>query len=208
MSQSKNGMLVAVTLAGLVLTSACQSEAGPEPLPPAESSTTAAVTPRPSPTQPAAWESKFTPRQLRAYESALRRYQEYETRSEPIWRAGEANARTERFFKGYFFAWLNQQRRLAVYEEAEVRSFGLGRTLSSRPTRIVASGGSGGQSVTIRQCVDFNGTRTTQYGKVTKKFTRKPQVRTITLSRYNGPEAPWMISSLKTSLGKQPCSVA
>lgn len=207
MNQGRNWLLVAVTLAGLVLTSACQNESRPEPLPPAEPSNTTAATPRPSPTPAQAWESKYTPRQLRTYEAALRRYQEYETRSEPIWRAGEANAQTERFFKEYFLGWFNQQRLLATYEKYEVRLIGLGRTLSSRPTRIVAAG-SDGQSVTIKQCVDFNRTRTTQYGKETKKFTKKPQVRTITLSRFDRPDAPWIITELQTSLGKRPCSAA
>ena len=179
MNQWRNWLLAAVTFAGLVLTSACQNEAQPEPLPPAESSNTTAVTPRPSPTQAPAWESKYTPRQLRAYEAALHRYEEYETKSEPIWRAGKANARTERFFKEFFFSWANQQRILTTYEQVEVRSFGLGRTLSSRPTRIVFS--NEGESVTIRQCVDFNKTRITQYGKRVKQVTNKPQVRIVTL---------------------------
>jgi hypothetical protein len=207
MSQSRTGILVAVTFAGLVLTSACQSEAGPEPLPPAESSTTAAVTPRPSPTQPASWESKYTPRQLRAYESALRRYQEYETRSEPIWRAGKATPQTRAFFKEYFLGWFNQQRLLATYEQVEVRMFGLGRTLRSRPIRVAFA--DDGESVTIKQCVDFSTTRTTQYGKKTKKLTTRPQVRVVTLSRFTRPsEAPWKITDVENPRGGRPCSGA
>lgn len=207
MAQWKKHAFATAVFAALMFTSACENDTGAQPLPPGESSTPAPTTASPSPTRPA-WESTYTSQQLRTYEAALRRYQEYETQAEPVWRAGKANARTERFFKKYFFAWPNQQRRLATYEEVEVRTFGLGRTLSSRPTRIIASGGDGGQSVTIRQCVDFNTTRTTQYGKVTKKFTTKPQVRIVTLSRFNRPEAAWMISDLQTSLGKRPCSAA
>jgi hypothetical protein len=207
MNQFKNQIVAVVTLAGLVFTSACQNDSGAEPLPSAtNSSTTAAATPRPIPTRAPDWESRYTPRQLRAYEAALRRFQEYETRSEPIWAAGKANAQTERFFKMYFLDWFNQQRLLTTYEDNEIRLFGLGRTVSSRPTRVAIS--DEGESVTIKQCVDFNTTRTTQHGKETEKFTRKPQVRAIVLSRYNRPEAPWIITHLKTSLGKRPCSAA
>jgi len=207
MNQWRSRILVAATFAGLVLTSACRTEAGPEPLPPAESSTTVAPTPPPDSTPAPAWESKYTPRQLRAYEAALRRYQEYETRSEPIWRAGRATPQTRAFFREYFLGWFNQQRLLATYERVKVRTFGLGRTLSSRPTRIAASGGDG-QSVTIRQCVDFNTTHTTQYGKRVKQVTQRPQVRIITLSRFDRPEAPWIITKLNNSQGKRPCSAA
>jgi len=206
MNHWRSRTLVAVTLAGLTLTSACQSDAGPEPLPPAESSTTAAVTPRPSPTQPAGWESKYTPRQLRSYEAALRRYEEYETKSERIWRVGRATPQTERFFKKYFFAWANQQRLLALYERNEVQIHGTPAVLRSEPTRVAVS--DEGESVTIKQCVDFNASHTVQYGKETKKLSKKPQVRIVTLSRFNRPEALWRMSSIKTFQGKRPCSAA
>ena len=206
MKQWRNQMLVTVTLAGVMLTSACQGEAEPEPLPPAESSTTAPVTPSSSPAPAPAWESKYTPRQLRTYESALRRYQEYETKSEPIWRAGKANARTEHFFKEYFFAWPNQQRLLALYEENEVQIHGTPAVLRSQPTRVAMS--DEGESVTIKQCVNFNASRTIQYGKETKKLSKRPQVRIVTLSRFNRPDALWRMSKIKTFQGKRPCSAA
>ena len=207
MRQPKKLALAAAIGASTVFISACQDDTGTRPLPPAESATAASTAASPSPTPPA-WEAKYSERQLRTYEAALRRYQEYETKSEPVWRAGKATDQTEHFFKEYFFAWPNQQRLLTTYEQNKVRMFGLGRTLSSRPTRIVASGDSGGQSVTIRQCVNFNTTNTTQYGKGTKKLTTKPQIRIVTLSRFNRPGAPWKISEIRNSQGNRPCSAA
>lgn len=205
MNQWRNPVLVAVTLAGLALTSACQNESRPEPVPPAESSNTTAATPRASPTPAPAWESTYTPRQLRAYEAALRRYQEYETKSEPIWRAGKATAQTEQFFKEYFFAWRNQQRLLTTYEQVDVQIHGTPTVLRSQPTRV-AFADDDSESVTIRQCADYSNVTGYQYGKPTKRVANEPQIRVAVLTRFAGQQqTPWQITELRTSKGNRPC---
>ena len=197
----------ATVCTGLILTAACQnSEDVPKPLPPVETSTstTPSESPSTSPTQPPAWQAKYTKQEIAAYEAALDQYATYEQRSEPIWREGKATPAAEQLFKEYFLGWQNQLSRLRLYESSEVQIHGVPTVLDSRPTRVALS--KDGQSVTIRQCVDFNPVSTFQYGDRAPSVKDKTRPREIVLSRSVGAkETSWRISVLKLRKGNAQC---
>ena len=81
--------VVAVSFVLVAFMAACGGGGDEPEATPSSSSTPPSQSP--SPTEPSptetAWQDKYTDAQLGAYEEALARYQEYETRSEPIWAA-------------------------------------------------------------------------------------------------------------------------
>ncbi len=194
-----------VLCAGLLLTAGCQNNNDPQPLPPAETTSSPTTTPSPSATTTApAWESKYSPTQIAAYNGALRRFEEYERKSEPIWRAGKATPATEKFFKEYFSTWFVQQDRLNSYERVNAQIHGIPKVVTSRPTRIKSS--ADGQSVTIRQCADFSGVKGIQNGEPVPPAKDLTRERTLLLSRFTKPrETSWLISNIKIGRGTASC---
>lgn len=184
-----------------VMTACGGGDKEPEAVPTSSSPT---ATETPSPTEPS-WEEKYTDAQLKAYEAALARYKQYETRTEPIWSEGKATDRAEALFKQYFPSplWQGQLRRLATYEQVDVHISGLPTVYWSRAKSISDSGG----SVVIDQCVDYTTVSTTQRGEPAQpvKGQQKPNLRTINLEKPDGYD--WLIYGVvDASSGKaRPC---
>ena len=168
------------TVALLATTTAC---GGGDDEPEATPSSSTPTTQSPSPTEPSstetAWQDKYTEAQLDAYEAALSRYKEYETRSEPIWADGKATDRAEALFKQYFPSplWQGQDRLLSSYEQGGVTRTGLADVYWSRAKSISDSG----LSVVVNQCVDYGPIITEQNGKEAERpaWALKPNLRTI-----------------------------
>ena len=170
--------VAAVALTGLVLTAAgCNgdSNAEPEPLPPASSSV-GPSTPPTSPTPTASgWETQFTEEQLTEYETALGRWEDYERESEPLWADPKPTDATLKFLASYFYNEDLIQNRLKEYAEAEVKVEGLPNVLWSKATLVK------GQTVHIRQCVDYTSLTVTQHDQPIQG-SEEPLVREIDLS--------------------------
>ena len=204
--------LTAGAFAIVLATTACKAGNGeePEPVPPETSTSTPTETPTATPTKdPDAWRSKFKPAQLKAYDAALQRWEEYEARSEPLWAKGEATPAAEKLFKEYFPhpIWRTQFEQLQTYEQYEVQIAGTPDILWSRARRISDSG----SGVVIVQCVDYRSTTTTQHGKPTTpiKARQKPVLREINLSRPQGYD--WLIYGINATPGAggkkdEPCN--
>ncbi|MDE0778283.1 MAG: hypothetical protein OSB43_18545 [Nocardioides sp.] len=197
-----------VSIAVLATTAACGGGVDePEAKP---SSSAPPTTQSPSPTEPSptetVWQDKYTDAQLDAYEDALARYQEYETRSEPIWAAGEATDRAEEIFKQYYPSplWQGQDRLLTSYEQGGVTRTGLADVYWSRAKSI----SDGGLSVVVNQCVDYTPIVTKQNGKEAERpaWALKPNLRTITLEKPEGSD--WLIYGVvDASSGRaRPCT--
>ena len=197
-----------VSIALLATTAACGGgDDEPEAKPP---SSTAPTTQSLSPTQPSptetAWQDQYTPAQLDAYEAALSRYEEYETRSEPIWAAGKVTDRADALFKQYFPSplWQGRLRMLSSYEQVDVQVEGLADVYWSRAKSISDTG----LSVVINQCVDYTTVKVTQRGEAAwpVKWQQKPNLRTITLEKPEGSD--WLIYGVvDASSGKpRPCA--
>ncbi len=196
-----------VSIALLATTAAC---GGGDDEPEATPSSSAPTTQNPSPSDPTptetAWQDKYTDAQLDAYEDAFSRYQEYETRSEPIWAEGKATDRAEALFKQYYPSplWQGQDRLLSSYEQAGVTRSGLADVYWSRAKSISESG----LSVVINQCVDYTPIITKQNGNEADRpaWALKPNLRTITLERPEGSD--WLIYGVvDASSGKaRPCT--
>lgn len=198
--------VAAVSVALLATTAACGAGGdNPDASPPSSTTPTA---PSPSPTEPTptepAWQDKYTDAQLDAYQAALSRYEEYETRTEPIWAEGKATPRAEALFKQYFPspAWQVYYQRLRTYEQVGVKIDGIPGVYWSRAKTISNNGG----SITIDQCVDYTKVKTTQRGEPAKpiKAQQHPQLRTISLERPKGYD--WLIYGIvDASQGARPC---
>ncbi|KQY49590.1 hypothetical protein [Nocardioides sp. Root140] len=194
------------TVALLATTTAC---GGGDDEPEATPSSSTPTTQSPSPTEPSptetAWQDKYTEAQLDAYEAALSRYREYETRSEPIWAEGKATGRAEALFKQYFPSplWQGQDRLLSSYEQGGVTRTGLADVYWSRAKSISDSG----LSVVVNQCVDYGPIITEQNGKEAERpaWALKPNLRTISLEKPEGSD--WLIYGVvDASSGKaRPC---
>lgn len=152
-----------------------------------------------------AWKSKYTKAQLTSYEDALARWNEYEQRSAPLWARGKATEAAAKLFKSYFPSpfWQSQYRRLASYEQAEVKVEGTPGIYWSKAKSISDNG----LSVEINQCVDYTKGKTTQGGKTVNApaWVSKPNLRTISLSKPEGHD--WLIYGITdASSGKaRPC---
>lgn len=200
--------VAAVSIALLTTMAGCGGgDDEPEATPPSSGTPT---TSSPSPTDPSptetAWQDNYTPAQLDAYEAALSRYEEYETRSEPVWSAGKATDRAEAIFKQYYPSplWQGQDRLLASYEQGGVTRTGLADVYWSRAKSISDSG----HSVVVNQCVDYTPIITEQNGKEAERpaWALEPNLRTITLEQPEGSD--WLIYGVvDASSGKaRPCT--
>ena len=189
---------VCVALAALALfATACAGDSDPETAP-TDGATSSATdsTPEPAtepnPTKdPDAWRAKFDAAQLEAYDTALQRWESYESRSEPIWAKGQATPAAEKLFKAFFPhpAWRGYLDRLQTYEEVEVKSEGLASVYWSKAKSISKQG----NSVQIVQCVDYTTIQGTQRGEPVTRPTwlEKPQLRKLFLSKPEGYD--WLI---------------
>jgi hypothetical protein len=161
----------------------------------------ASVSPTAPTSTPPAWEKKYTKKQLDEYEAALDRWEEYETRVEPIWSRGKATEAAGQLFQEYFPSpfWQKQYRLLQAHEEAGITLTGRARVLWSKPTRISANG----LSVTIQQCVDYTTVTGEQNGQPIEQeaWARAPRLHTITLSRPKGHD--WLVYGLHDSTSKK-----
>jgi hypothetical protein len=178
--------LVAIACTGLFLTACTSNGDEPEPRP---TTTTSASTPSQTPAKPA-WESRYTEKELRAYEAALARFTEYETRAEPIWARGEVTPGAEGLFKEYWNPWPNTLNTLRVYEQNDITVSGLAKVIWSKPTAVKQ--GKAWTQVTIEQCIDPSTITVLPAAGGSKK--QGPYVRTITMDRTDAK--PFMIGNL------------
>lgn len=188
-----------------IFTAACAGN-DPETAPtdgPTSSATdsTSEPTTEPTPTlDPGSWESKFSPAELDAYETALQRWESYESRSEPIWAKGKATPAAEKLFKEYFPhpAWMDYWERLQGYEQINVKVSGTPTVYWSKAKSVTESG----TGVQIQQCVDYTSVQRTQDGEEIARPTPEPQLRTIFLSQPEGYD--WLIYGVKELVDGKP----
>lgn len=181
----------------------------PDPIPSTSPSSSASA-PSPSPsTDPDAWKKKFNAKQVAAFDDALQRWEDFESRSEPFWAAGKASPQAEELFKEYLPSpkWRIEFMRLQTYEKAEVKTTGTPEVFWSRATFISKDA----TSVQIRQCIDYRAMTTTQHGKPTKPVStrQQPVLRELNLSKPSGYD--WLIYGINEAPnGKQledkPCN--
>jgi hypothetical protein len=199
----RNASVVLTTAVLVLAAAACGGESEnpqSEPSTPDASDSPAAPT-----TTAPAWEKEYTKKQLDAYDAALGRWEEYETRSAPIWARGKATEAAGQLFKGYFPSpnWQGQFRRLASYEQAGVKIEGKPGIYWTKPKLITDNG----LSVVINQCVDYTQGTTTQNGEEVEApdWVAEPNLRTISLSKPKGHD--WLIYEVvDASSGKaRPC---
>jgi hypothetical protein len=194
-----------VAVALLLGAAACGGGDVPGASPSDPTTSQGSASPTKSATTEPAWEKKYTPKQLKAYEAALKRWEEYESRSAPIWSRGKATDAAATLFKQYYPspAWQRQARLLASYEQGSVTRTGTADVYWSKPKLITKNG----LSVEINQCVDYTPIVTRQNGQETDRpaWALKPNVRTISLAKPKGHD--WLIYGVvDASSGKaRPC---
>jgi hypothetical protein len=178
MPAHRRAALVAIACTGLLLTACTSNGDEPEPRP---TTATSSGTPTQSPTKPA-WESRYTEKELRAYEAALARFTEYEQRSEQIWARGEVTPGAEALFKEYWITWPNTLNTLRVYERDGVKVSGLAKVIWSKQSSIDVRPNS--RTVSIRQCVDPSTIKVAVTEGDTERSKVQPYIRTITMDQF------------------------
>lgn len=167
--------------------------------PKSDNSASPTVSTSPSSTSPSptsdAWKKKYSAKQLKAYQAALARWNEYEQRSEPIWARGKATQAAANLFKDYFPSpfWQGQYKTLASYEQSGVKVEGTPGIYWSRAKFISKNSG----SVEINQCVDYTKVTVTQHGKDPGgdvPWLKTPQLRTISMEKPKGYD--WLVYRL------------
>ena len=195
-----------IAIGMLVSLAGCLNDDEPETLPTETTSTGPNTSDTPA---PPVWESKYTQKQLQAYEAALTRWETYEQRSEPIWAAGKATAAAGQLFKEFFLNPDAQDQTLQTYEHAAVKIEGTPSVYWSKASSISSDKDTGQRAATvdIQQCVDYRSMRTTQYGEPTKpvKERQRPVLRKIHMMRL---ATTWLISEINQAPGRKdrPCS--
>jgi hypothetical protein len=200
---------IAVGAVSIVLLATAASCGGGDDEPGATPASSAPTTQSTAPTEPSltktAPQDKYTDAQFDAFKAALSRYEEYETRSEPIWAEGKATDRAEAIFKQYYPSplWQGQGRLLSSYQQGGVTRTGLADVYWSQAKSVSDSG----LSVVINQCVDYGPIVTEQNGKEAERpaWALKPNLRTISLEKPVGSD--WLIYGVvDASSGKaRPC---
>ena len=186
-----------------VLAGCSPGEAGVDATPNASSSS-APASASPSASVPP-WRSKYSAREVAAYEAALHVWERYQRDSEPFWAKGESTPAAEDVFRRYWVPWQVMNDLLARYAASDVRIVGVGRVLWSKPVRV-SLGSRGGGSITIRQCVSGTGIRTYQGGNLLPPSTSKPQFRSVEMAGYpEGSSVRWLILQETGSKGDSPC---
>lgn len=172
--------LASTLVAGLALTAAGCGLSGTEEsdLPETSPSARASATPSASPAADA-WRAKFSGRELKAYDQALQRWEEYESRSEPVWARGKVTPAAEALFKEYWMTYGTQLSRLETYELMEIAVSGTPEVLWSKAARFEHDA----RRVVIKQCIDPAPITVYDDGEADPPIELKPYVRTITLDR-------------------------
>lgn len=184
--------------------SGCSDTPEADPAPEAiEATPTVSSSPTPT-ADPDGWRAKYRSTELEAYDAALGRWKEYESRSEPIWAKGKATPTAQELFKEYWTAWAPMFIRLQDYEKNGLAVSGTAKVLTSKASLIDLSGQ---KRVVIKQCIDPAPITVTEHGEADAPTTQAPYTRTITLDRVATTNL-FMISGVKdvTTLKKvTPC---
>jgi hypothetical protein len=201
----RRSIISAVAVGALALTAAaCGGDDEPETLPTPTTSTSSTPEQSPTPTTPT-WESEFTEEQLAEYNEALKRWDTYEQRSEPIWAAGKATPAAQALFNEFFLNPDAQFQTLQTYESVEVTTEGIPKVYWSKALKISdpKTAGTKGMATTIQQCVDYREVKGTQRGEPTKqaKKFQRPVLRQISMTRLG---TTWLIANIDDRKGK-PC---
>lgn len=186
---------------GVFVTASCDSgdpAAGPsgEPTPGTQSQTTS-TSPEASPTASEAWRSKYTPDQLKRFDAALERWQQFSARYNEAARRGVDTPGIEAMFGEYSTT-------AAVDYSAFLDQFVRGGARLEVPAvPIWFSAKEVGPSwVVIKQCTDFSKVRVTVNGEVAKQ--PRPFRRLITVRMSKTPGNDWM--KVRANSGElQPC---
>lgn len=192
MKHVRHATATIATAAALTMTLAGCGGDEPDPIPSTSPSTSASA-PSPSPsTDPDAWKKKYNAKQVAAFDAALQRWDDYESRSEPIWAKGKATPAAQDLFKDYFSSSgaMIQFNRLKTYQQVEVTVSGTPEVYWSRAKEITKPA----TSVTIEQCLDYTPVETTQRGEAVDRPAPTPQLRTIHMSKPAGYD--WLIYDL------------
>lgn len=193
------GVMLACLSLGLT---GCQNDNQPDPIPEATETTSpvASETTEPTPS----WEGKYNEKEVQAYKDALARWEEYETRSEPIWAKGKATPAAQELFKEYWSTWAPVFLRLQTYEENGLAVSGTADVLTSKASLIDLTGQ---KRVIIKQCVDPSPITVSENGKDDPPGKQSPYIRTITLDQV-ATTGLFMIGGVKdiTTMKKvKPC---
>lgn len=131
---------------------------------------------------PNGWEDKYTADELRAYGTALSRWQRYQQLTEPIDETGKYTPEAEEVYREYVVTWQTSVIQLRNAEKAGVHV-----EVPPEPLWTIAESvelkADGSGTVVIRQCTDYSKVRVTKNGAVVEDGVKPQHVVTPILIR-------------------------
>ena len=131
---------------------------------------------------PTDWKDKYTADELRAYGTALSRWQRYQQLTEPIDETGKYTPEAEEVYREYVVTWQTSVIQLRNAEKAGVHV-----EVPPEPLWTIAESvelkADGSGTVVIRQCTDYSKVRVTKNGAVVEDGVKPQHVVTPILIR-------------------------
>jgi len=184
----KYTLIAAATVAAAVTFGGCGG-GNDQTLPPT-TTTSAATSPSAPTSTPPAWQSKYTPAQIKTYNAALKRWNEYWTKSNQIYAEGVDTPGAEQVFKDYTAISPSLINKLKTYYQQGIRITTPPNALWTRPLAI-----RGATYVKFEQCTDYSGEKAVQNGKPAK-LAVKHKVTPVTVEIEKPAGHDWTIFSM------------
>lgn len=144
---------------------------------------------------PPAWETKFTPEQLKIYREAEVFLAGYEPKDEAVFRTGKATRAAKELFQDNRADWQGRFAELQQYERQDIQFGNRPEVLSAEPTYLKADGAEAG--VVIERCIDSSKVNATADGAPLAVYIDYPVTQTVEVARYK--DGKWRIVQVKTS---------
>lgn len=171
----------------LVLACAACSEDGAAPAPTSSPTSTTSTPSAPTSSVPPEL-AGYTEQERAAYETAVTEYDAFTRRNDEFYAAGETTAAAKRFYQKYAVDWSTAWGNLAQVANNNVTVTGSTKTVWTKP-KSIELGGSKGDVVILRRCLDESGRVVEQNGKqVNQPQFKDPHVYTVRLEKRRGED--------------------
>jgi hypothetical protein len=177
----------------LVVTCAACSQNGASP--------TASASSHPTTSAPSAPTSSVPPelvgyneKERAAYETAVAEYDAFTKRSDRFYAAGQTTGAAKDFYQHYAVDWSTAWGNLAQIANNDITVAGSTRTVWTKP-RSIELGGTRGDVIMLRRCLDESGRVVTQNGKkIEQPQFKDPHIYTVRLEKH--PREHWWRSGI------------
>jgi hypothetical protein len=171
----------------LVVTCAACSDGGASPSPTASPSSSSSAPTAPTSSVPPEL-AGYSEQERASYETAVAEYDAFTRRNDEFYAVGETTLAAKRYYQKYAVDWSTAWGNLAQVANNNVTVTGSTKTVWTRP-KSIELGGSNGDVVVLRRCLDESGRVVKQNGqKVNQPQFKDPHVYTVRLEKRRGED--------------------